>query len=393
MAQSALGKDEPTSTAATPSGRPSFETAARAEQPRVWLVLGDKQGDNGQVEMVAQALGWTCERKHVVLRPPFVRRKPRVRASLHHIDRARSDALDPPWPDLIITVGRRPSMAALWVREQSAGRTKIVLIGKPSGRVEWYDLIIASSEIVLPPLANVLTVTLPLMQIDEKAIADAAAEWRPRLGELPRPLIGFLVGGPTSPFVYTGAMVERLLRVASELVRDKGGTPYITTSRRTPSWVADALRTGLPTGGRLFVWAPDAEDNPYRGLLALADGFVVTGDSISMMVEAIRIDKPVAILPVPTGPVGALDQLRRSLVRWLFSPIGRSGGEVRQAAGRLFYRLRVATHTRDFRAFHHRLFEQGLAVPAAQGPGFAPAPLPDDLSVVVARIKVLAAES
>ena len=110
---------------------------------RTWLVLSDKRGDNGQVEEIAQALGWPCARKRLQMREPYVIGKPKVAATLHHIDLARSDPLEPPWPDLIITIGRRPSMVALWIREQSGGRTKIVRVGKPSGPLRHYDLVIA----------------------------------------------------------------------------------------------------------------------------------------------------------------------------------------------------------------------------------------------------------
>jgi mitochondrial fission protein ELM1 len=285
-------------------------------------------------------------------------------------------------------------MVALWIREQSGGRTKIVLLGKPSGRVEWYDLIIASAEIILPPLPNVLAITLPLMQIDEAIIANAAEQWRPRLDALPRPLIGFLVGGPTEPFVYNAAMIKRLLRAAKDLAEETGGTAYFTTSRRTPAAVVEALRNGLPSGGRLFAWGPEAQDNPYYGLLALADGLVITGDSISMMVEAIRIGKPVAILPLPAGPIGTVDQWRRAVVRWLFAPgSGSDGAALRRAAGRLLYRLRVATHTRDFRAFHQLLLDRGLAVSMGQGFASARGRLPDDVTGVVVRIKALITNS
>ena len=41
-----------------------------APPPRVWLVLGDKGGDNAQVEVIAPALGWPCERKDVHMRAP-----------------------------------------------------------------------------------------------------------------------------------------------------------------------------------------------------------------------------------------------------------------------------------------------------------------------------------
>ena len=46
--------------------------------PRTWLVLGDKRGDNGQVLMIAKALGWPCEHRNLRMLPPYVKGKPRV---------------------------------------------------------------------------------------------------------------------------------------------------------------------------------------------------------------------------------------------------------------------------------------------------------------------------
>ena len=74
--------------------------------PRVWVVLGDKQGDNAQVRVIQQALPWACVDKHIQVLDPFVLGKPKVGPTLYHIDRERSDPLVPPWPDLILTSGR-----------------------------------------------------------------------------------------------------------------------------------------------------------------------------------------------------------------------------------------------------------------------------------------------
>lgn len=355
--------------------------------PRVWLILGDKRGDNAQVEVIERALGWPCERKYVHMREPFVVGKPPVEPSLHHLDLARSDPLEPPWPDLIITIGRRPSMVALWVAERSGGRTRLVLVGKPSGMMERFDLVIAGAEAQLPPLPNVLSIGLPLMRADPDAVAAARARWQSDFAPLPRPLIGFLIGGPTGPFRFDGSVVAALLRAAGDLAAG-GGTPYFTTSRRTPPAIVDALRAGLPAGAKLYAWSPDAPDNPYLGLLGLADGFVVTGDSVSMMVEIARLGRPLAVLDLPVGRLGALDQLRRSLTRWLFAPAGT--GLRRRLAGAM-YRAGVLTQTRDFRAFHRMLIDRGLAVRA--GEPFLPprGAAADDLPLVVARIRALLA--
>jgi mitochondrial fission protein ELM1 len=359
----------------------------RSAEPRVWLVLGDKRGDNAQVEVIAPALGWPCERKYVQMREPYVLGKPHVRPSLHHLDQARSDRLEPPWPDLVITIGRRPSMVALWIAEQSEGRTKLVLVGKPSGMMERFDLVIAGAEAQLPPLPNVLAITLPLMRVEEARIAAAVKIWQARFARLPRPLVAFLIGGPTGPFRYDGAVIEGLLAEVAKVAR-QGGTPYLTTSRRTPAAVVEALRSRLPAGTELFEWTADAGENPYLGLLGLADGFMVTGDSISMMVEIARLGRPLAIFDLPTGRFGAVDQLRRSLTRRLFAPASRPGA-LRQRLATALHRAHVLTHTRDFCAFHRLLIERGLAVRAGQGFSKPRSVAPDDLALVVARIRAL----
>mgnify|MGYP000688776508 CR=1 FL=1 len=67
------------------------------------------------------------------------------------------------------------------------------------------------------------------------------------------------------------------------------GSISLTTSPRTPPHTVEVLKNSLPEGARFFEWRRGAPDNPYRGLLGLADGFIVTGDSISMLVEVAKL--------------------------------------------------------------------------------------------------------
>jgi len=361
--------------------------------PRTWVVLGDKRGDNGQVETIVDALPWTVEHKYVHMRPEFVLGKPRYRPSLDHLDLARSDSLAPPWPDLIITVGRRPSMAALWVREQSGGKTRIALVGKPSGHMLDFALVIASAENQMPPLPNFLPTTLPLMRVQPDAVATEARAWRDRFSALRKPLIALLVGGETNPFVMNRAVAEKLVATARWVVNELGGTPYVTTSRRTTPEVVEVLRRDLPAQAVLYAWTPDAGDNPYRALLGSADGFIVTADSVSMMVEVIYLRKPLAIFPLPGGALGWLDQYRRSLAHWLFNPRLESPRDRwRHRLARGVYHLdvfKILSATRDFRAFHRLLVDKGLAVWAGEAFRQPEAALPDDVGKVVRRIEAL----
>lgn len=322
--------------------------------PRTWLVLGEKAGDNAQVLAIAGALGWPCETRRIVMQERWRLGKPRVAASLAHVDLGRSDALEPPWPELLITTGRRLSSVALWVQEQSQRATRLVLIGRPRRLARRFDLILASAQYRVTEQPNVLRLGLPLMRPDHAAVDAAARAWAPRLAALPRPLTALLVGGPTKP-VRFDADVARDLATCAAALRDSG-TLYTTTSRRTPAAIADAIAAALPTGAPFFRWREGAEDNPYLALLGTADRFVVTSDSITMLVEVARLGKPLAIYSLPP----------------------RGGAWWRRIAGR-----------RDLGAVPALLVERGLAVRAGEPFRAVAAGVPDELDRVAERIRAL----
>jgi len=334
--------------------------------PRIWCLMADKRGDNGQVERIADALeaqlGWRCERRQLVVAPEYQTRKPPVAASLAAIDRVQSDPLEAPWPDLIITSGRRPANAALWIKEQSEGHCRLVLLGKPSGAMDRFDLIIASAETLLAPLPQVLPIQMPLMGVDPQGLAAARERWQERLDQAPRPRVAFLLGGPTLPFVFDQSLLNRLQAEVHHCLAS-GASVYLVASRRTPTEFMAQLRDRLPPQVICYDWAQAQEENPYLGLLALADRFVVTGDSISMMVEVAKLGKPLAILPLATGWWGRLDLWRRGLAAWFFRPAStasRAAG-LRLALARGLLRLGLLQQTRHFPRFHQSLVDAGIA--------------------------------
>jgi mitochondrial fission protein ELM1 len=377
-------------SAGRPSPAPSSGTASprspcAAIAPRIWLLLGDKAGDNAQVRIIADALGWPYEVKDLVFRARYVKGKPLFRTSLHHVDRTRSSPLEPPWPDLILTVGRRPLMAALWVKAQAKGGTRLVVVGRPKGFLDRFDLVIAPPQFHLPCRANVLRLDLPLMRVDAAAVAAAAEAWRDRLAAMPRPLVALLVGGPTRPYVFDAAVARDLIEQCRKAAAAEGGSLYVTTSRRTPPAVVEALAAALPTGARLYRWDAGG-DNPYHALLGLADRLVVTGDSISMMVEVARLGKPLAIFALPA--TGRWLRLRGALGQRL-AALGHGPAGLLASLADGLYRLRIAKYARDLPEIHRRLYARGLAVPLGQ-PFQPPQTRPsDDLARAVERVRAL----
>ncbi len=364
--------------------------SAKAEEtvsPSLWLVVGDKLGDNAQAEIIIEALGWPYVRKSLRFKDRYVSGKPRYRPTLHHVDLASSDPLESPWPDIILTVGRRPAMAAWWVRKQSGRQTKLVLMGRPRRGLEPYSLVVVSPQFRVPALDNVLQLGLPLMRVDQEKIDAAAEQWRPRFADLPRPLTAVLVGGVTQPHVLDAQVAKDLAhRVAEATGGD--GTLYFTTSPRTAAGIGHALEQTAPAGSRVFHWSPEAEDNPYLGLLALADRFVATGDSISMMTEVVRLKKPLAIYPLPVRTSIFLSLQR--IAAKLLLPTPGGGPPILKELGAFLYGLGAIGYLRDLGAMHDRLVADGLAVRLGDPFPTGGAEVPDSLHRVVERIKALA---
>lgn len=355
------------------------------QTPRIWLVIGDKPGDNAQVEIIAEALGLPYETRRMLPRPQYVLGKPNFKASLYHLDMERSDTLEAPWPDLIITIGRRPSMAALWIQKQSGGHSRIILLGRPKRWIERFSLIIVPSQYRMPENNRVLHLDLPLMRSNEAAIREATEAWRTRFENLPRPLTALLVGGQTKPFRFDTQAAETLIQTVRKTAGN--GFLYISTSRRTPPAVIETLKANLPPNSELYCWSKDNSDNPYLALLGLADQFIVTGDSMSMMIEVARLGKPLAIfaLPYQKGLAGKLQLL---LGNWLHGGSGPTGANrLLLPVARLLFKLGLVRYSRDLTAIHRILYEKQLATPLEAGFSASGRKPEDELQRVVARIR------
>ncbi len=363
----------------------------RQETPQVWVLVSDRAGDDAQSEVIAQALGWPCEIKRMAFTGVNHFHHRFFGPSLRYADLEASAPLAPPWPDLVIAAGRRQIAVALWIREQSAGHSRLVQLGRPQVGLRHFDLVVATSQYRVPAAPNVIHLDLPLMRGgSQDDIAAAGEYWASVYAGRPRPWAALMVGGPAKPFRLDAEVAGRLIADAAGTVAGDGGTLFVTTSPRTPTAVADALERGMPAGGCFYRWSPEPERNPYRGLLALADRFMVTGDSISMLVEVARLGKPLVLCRLPQRQAWR-GRWRRFLNETLYGRAGREQaiGGLRPAIGDLLHHLGLLSFTRDLCAFHHMLVERGMAVYLGE-PFKVPArPVPDELSCVTARIQAL----
>jgi mitochondrial fission protein ELM1 len=206
-----------------------------------------------------------------------------------------AEAFAPPWPDVLVTCGRRSVPFAVALKRASGGRIVAVHIQDPRRFRKAFDLIIAMDHDRLEPGPSVIKVATALHDVTAEGLAQAADAWRDRFAPLGRPLVGVAIGGDLRGRPFSLDDGRRLLAGLQRLRREAGAGLAITPSRRTPTAVRALLAGAFADDPRVFLWDLEGA-NPYRGILALADRLVVTTDSVSMVSEAIATGHPVELL-------------------------------------------------------------------------------------------------
>lgn len=337
----------------------------RAEPPRVWVLLGYGAGGNAQMHTLARALGWPYEAKQVVYNALNRLPNPLLGASLCTVDRARSDKIEPPWPDLVIAASRRAAPVARWIKQASGGHTRLVHLLHAQAPLAHFDLIVTLPQYRLPSAPNVMMNTLPLNRPDPEALTAARKDWSTVFADLPRPRIGVLIGGNSSSYRLDAETARRLARQVDRQAHAEGGSLLVSTSRRTPPEATKAVWSEISQPAYCYNWTPDPETNPFFAILADADKFVVTPDSASMPTEATLTGRPVQVFDRSLGDSRRSSRSVGKLGIWLI----RTG----------WYKPR-----RDFHAFHAGLYAHGLV--NHDPPQNTP---PDDLGRTVVRIRAL----
>jgi mitochondrial fission protein ELM1 len=263
-----------------------------------WWITNGAAGFRTQARGLATAVIPGAIEKTIEVRAPWSLAPPMLwPLTLMGLD-PKKDRLEPPWPDVVVSCGRKAAKAAIAVKRASGGRTLLAHIQHPLAPASEFDLIIPMRHD--PPIAgdNVVPIDLALHDVTPEVLAEAAKAWRDRFAELPRPLTGVLLGGATKRHPFT---VEQGRALAGRLkaLRADGGL-VITPSRRTPDEVRAVLREAFASDPGVWLW-DETGDNPYRGILALSDRLVVTGDSVSMVSEAVASGRPVAIFELGGG--------------------------------------------------------------------------------------------
>ncbi len=268
-----------------------------------WVLTQGHAGMENQCIGLAEALGLSYQIKHVEAKAPL--RFLPVRYWPSPLKMAKKDTpLSEPWPDILISCGRRSVAAAAEIKRQSKGRTFAIHLQVPHAPADWFDVIIVPEHDKLRG-DNVITMRGSLHRLTHEKLKAAKSEFaqyfQEKIKDLQSPLIGLLLGGASKRQKFTQETARDLAQKLSLCTNnyDKSPSFIATPSRRTGDINKEIIKNSL-NADNSFMWDGRGE-NPYFGILALADILIVTSDSANMVSEACFTGKPVYIYMVPGG--------------------------------------------------------------------------------------------
>jgi mitochondrial fission protein ELM1 len=334
--------------------------------PTVWVLIDDKAGHSTQSLGLAQALGWPCVEKKLQFNLLNKLSNQLIGASLLAVDRKRSDALQAPWPDLVISTGRRTAPVARWISKQSRGHSRLIQLGRKGGEVvDGFDLVVSCPYFRQPIHPQRLETVLPLNAVTPRRLNAAAEEWPSLFDGMPRPHVALVVGGDSVMHALSAHTARHLGQEVRAFAEAAGGSVSAITSPRTNAAAVRALESVLDGRHRVDPWRCGSAKNPYLAHLAKADVIVVTGESESMLAEAAASGKPVYIYPLPHKR----PKLRARLGNWVVARANtrprKEKGTVRPQQGLEYICARAIQRgfvrpPRDFDLLHETMIEQRL---------------------------------
>lgn len=266
------------------------KTMTGSGRAAVWVLLGPHKGDNNQVLALAEALGLPF--RVLDLRYKWFAHLPAVcrSASIYQLEEESRRAIRAPWPSLVLGIGQRSGPVARYIQKASAGRAKTVRLGDPMVSHRLFDLVITTTQYAVRGGDNV--VRLPITITNEDTVQPNALEQR-WLQTFAQPRRLLVIGGKTSLWRFGPDVITNAVSILKRRAAIEGGSVLAVTSPRTSRALVEAAEAGL--GCEAVV---EGDFPRYGALLKAADEIHVTGDSVSMLSDAIASRKPVGLIPL-----------------------------------------------------------------------------------------------
>ena len=256
-----------------------------------WCITDGAAGNVSQVKGLASAMKLDFQLKVVKLRFPWkflpVGYLPSFGLAIKHLDTLRDEAI----PSYIITAGRKSIYSSLYLKNKFKNKVKTIHIQDPKINPKLFDCVVAPEHDSING-QNVIKTKLAINHINDQLLFSEAKKFQEKLSFLKKPIVTVILGGKNKNYYFDKSHLSELEKKIDVINNMNSISLVFLFSRRTDNFIKDFIIKKYSQ--KHTVWT-DQKNNPYLALLHLSSCIICTGDSVSMISEALNSGKSVYV--------------------------------------------------------------------------------------------------
>ncbi len=234
------------------------------------------------------------------------------------------------YAEFIVSCGSSLAPVNIFMSKENNAKNVVVMDPRIPLGLKKFNFVIAPKHDNIKRGKNIITTTLAPNLVDIKTLEAAGERLKKSTSITTNNVIGLLIGGDNPEFTLSDNLLNRIVTDVLEICESNDAEMLVTTSRRTNKTQESIIKAALHKDPRCKLLVIANEDNPawtLSGILALSNVAIVSGESISMISEAVSSGKPTVVftLDKKKSAMTKHERALEDLVREGYISIARSG--------------------------------------------------------------------
>lgn len=196
---------------------------------------------------------------------------------------------------VIMVTGFDALKVALSIKARAGFKVIVVKFNRTRWSVKGVDIWVHTKQFLSFFWQTHGVLDLPFHDLTEKKFLAATGNESGSWAQFPKPRIVALLGGKSKTLTWDMATAISMVQQLKERAARNSATLFVSTSRRTGDAIANALKEFEDSRTKIHLWHDKSSKNPFMDWLSMADLFVVTEDSISMLSETYSTGKAIEV--------------------------------------------------------------------------------------------------
>jgi Kdo2-lipid IVA lauroyltransferase/acyltransferase len=218
------------------------------------------------------------------------------------------------YSEFVVSCGSSLASVNIFMAKENNARNVVVMNPNIFLGTRKFNFIIAPKHDNMPNRKNIITTTLAPNLVDSEALRLVGEKLKGNVKIESDKVIGLLIGGDNPEFTLSDNLLKKTLADILKICESNDADLLVTTSRRTSKVQESIIKEILKRNPRCRLLVIANENNPegtLAGILALSNIVLVSGESISMVSEAVSSGKKTVVF--------SLDKKKSSMTKHEFA--------------------------------------------------------------------------